>query len=224
MTAWPWPSSESTVKVIAAFVAALQAVEDVVKTKRVNAGAMNYSYADLDTVLEASKPVLTANDLAVAQAASGEGVHAILMHTTGEWLSFPPYQVHTQQNTPQGQGSALTYARRYQMLALLGIATEDDDGTAASKKPKAAATRPGNVSATGEIVPPRTTRLALNGDKATPAQIRMAGALFNGRGWTERDERLARTADLIGRTIGSWDELSKAEMGDMLDKLKAAES
>ena len=134
MSAWPWSSSDATGKVIAAFVTALQGVEDVARTKTVNAGQMRYSYAGLDAVLEAAKPMLTANGLAVTQAATVEGVHAVVMHETGEWLSFPPLQVSTQQNTPQGQGSALTYARRYQMLALLGIATEDDDGTAAAKK------------------------------------------------------------------------------------------
>ena len=36
---------------------------------------------------------------------------------------------------PQGYGSALTYARRYSLMAACGIAPEDDDGNAASKKP-----------------------------------------------------------------------------------------
>ena len=56
VSAWPWPSSDATGKVIAAFVTALQGVEDVARTKTVNAGQMRYSYADLDAVLEAAKP------------------------------------------------------------------------------------------------------------------------------------------------------------------------
>ncbi len=37
---------------------------------------------------------------------------------------------------PQSMGSAITYARRYAYMAILGIAAEDDDGNAASRKPK----------------------------------------------------------------------------------------
>lgn len=209
MSAWPWASSESTGKVIAAFVAALQGVEDVARTKTVNAGNMRYNYADLDAVLEAAKPTLTAQGLAVTQAASGEGVHAVVMHVTGEWLSFPPLQVSTQQNTPQGQGSALTYARRYQMLALLGIATEDDDGSAAAKPKKA----------TRAVAPPAEPA---NADRPTERQTKMAMALFSEHGLGEKPERLAYTSDVLGRTVTSWSEVSKAEAGKVIDSLDKA--
>jgi hypothetical protein len=43
---------------------------------------------------------------------------------------------------PQGYGSALTYARRYSLMAACGIAPEDDDGNAASKPRKPAAQEP----------------------------------------------------------------------------------
>lgn len=129
---WAWPSSDSTTKVIPAFVNALQAVADVTKDKKVNAGQMNYTYADLAAVLDAVKPVLTPNGLAITQAATNQGVSTVLLHASGEWLSFPPLEVRTGQNTPQAQGSALTYARRYSLLAALNVATEDDDGQAAA--------------------------------------------------------------------------------------------
>lgn len=137
MTAWPWDSSEQTDKVIPAFVAALQCVQDVAKNKRAQMGnAGSYAYADLDATLDAIKPELTAKGLALTQPPSAEGVHAILMHSSGQWLSFPPLSVTTTQSTPQAQGSALSYARRYQQTALLNIATEDDDGKAAAKPPR----------------------------------------------------------------------------------------
>lgn len=222
-SAWPWPSSETTGKVVAAFVAALQGVEDVVKSKRVDAGAMRYSYADLDAVLEAAKPQLHTNGLAVTQAATDTGVYAVVLHVTGEWLSFPPLHVTTAQNTPQGQGSAITYARRYQLLALLGIATEDDDGQQAGRAPrKAAAQRPANVTPDGEIQRPHPPARNVNatGDKPSPAQIRMAGALFNGRGWTDDDTRHRETSRMVGRNVDSWNDLSKGEMSAMLDVLR----
>jgi len=209
MSAWPWPSSDATGKVIAAFVTALQGVEDVARTKTVNAGQMRYSYADLDAVLEAAKPMLTANGLAVTQAATVEGVHAVVMHETGEWLSFPPLQVSTQQNTPQGQGSALTYARRYQMLALLGIATEDDDGTAAGKKPKASTTRPQPAHAATSTT-----------DAPSDAQTKKAMALFGEIGVHERNERLALTSAYLGRDVATWKDVTRSEAAVVIDKLE----
>lgn len=150
MSAWPWPSSESTGEVIPAFVAALQSAEDVIRNKKADietktGSKVRYNYADLDAVLEQIKPVLFKHGLAVTQAASNAGVQTVLMHTSAEWLSFPALEVKTGQATPQAHGSALTYARRYSILAALNIATEDDDGKAAGapapKPVKTAATR-----------------------------------------------------------------------------------
>lgn len=138
MSAWPWPSSDSTGEIIPAFVGALQTFDGVTKARRVNIpgkdgkqGA-NYAYADLGDVLDVVKPVLEAAGLAITQAAADDGVHTLLLHTSGEWVSWPPLTVRTGQNTPQAQGSALTYSRRYSILAALNLATEDDDGQAAA--------------------------------------------------------------------------------------------
>lgn len=95
------------------------------------------SYADLATVSKAVFPVLTKHGLSISQITEGEGsVTTILMHTSGEWisgtLSLKPVKVD-----PQGIGSAITYARRYALSAICGLATEDDDdGNAGSEKPR----------------------------------------------------------------------------------------
>lgn len=134
MSAWPWPSSEATDKIIPAFVAALQAMPDITKDRKVNMGQgkANYSYADLAAVHDAVKPLLSDAGLAITQAAGNEGVTSVVLHTSGQWISFPALEVRTGQNTPQAHGSALTYARRYALLAALNVATEDDDGQAAA--------------------------------------------------------------------------------------------
>jgi len=212
MSAWPWPSSDATGTVIPAFVAALQSVEDVARNKRAEielktGGKVRYGYADLDAVLEAVKPVLTTNGLAVTQPAATDGVHSILLHSSGEWLAFPPLLVTAGQATPQAQGSAISYGRRYQMLALLGIATEDDDGSAASKKPKAAAT-------------PAPTTPRANGDDPTPAQTKKAMALFGEIGVHERNERLALTSAYLGRDVATWKDVTRSEAAAVIDKLE----
>lgn len=96
------------------------------------------SYADLNSVWDACRELLTSNGLAVAQmnlpTENGVIVETMLMHTSGEWISgelFLPLAKHD----PQGVGSALTYGRRYGLAAMVGIVADvDDDGNHASGK------------------------------------------------------------------------------------------
>jgi hypothetical protein len=59
----------------------------------------------------------------------------MLMHSSGEWISGV-LEIKPVKTDPQGIGSALTYARRYGLMAMIGIAPEDDDGNAASQSNK----------------------------------------------------------------------------------------
>jgi hypothetical protein len=54
----------------------------------------------------------------------------MVTHSSGQWFRSS-YPVRPVQATPQGLGSAITYARRYALMAMVGIAPEDDDGEAA---------------------------------------------------------------------------------------------
>lgn len=93
--------------------------------------AFKSAYATLPQVLEAVLPTLTEVGLCFVQFPDGESLTTRLMHTSGEWMQAS-YALKPVQNTPQASGSALTYARRYALLAVLGLGTEDDDGLAAS--------------------------------------------------------------------------------------------
>lgn len=94
-------------------------------------------YADLSAVRDAIYPVFTKHGLSIIQAPttdefSGFALETRVMHESGEELiySFPlPSDV----NKMQAIGSAISYARRYTLSALAGIASEeDDDGNAAT--------------------------------------------------------------------------------------------
>jgi len=52
------------------------------------------------------------------------------MHTSGEFLTHKPTRLPVGMDA-QKTGSAITYARRYSLMAALGLATEDDDGASA---------------------------------------------------------------------------------------------
>lgn len=93
------------------------------------------NYADLASVSDACRKELAINGLAVSQLPEMRGgrlvLSYILMHSSGEWLCGE-IEMNPVKSDPQGIGSAITYARRYSLAAIVGIATEDDDGNAAS--------------------------------------------------------------------------------------------
>lgn len=106
-------------------------------------GSYSYTYADLADVIEATRKPLADNGLSCCQIISYDGQALLLttqlQHASGEWLrSTYPLPLHQR---PQDQGSAITYARRYALCALLGIAAEDDDDGAAAQAAKPAPAR-----------------------------------------------------------------------------------
>ena len=94
-------------------------------------------YADLSACVEAVIDALNNNGIALIQrnieCESGVCVETVFVHESGESLSSGPLHVPAAKQDPQGYGSALTYARRYSLMAACGIAPEDDDGNAGSK-------------------------------------------------------------------------------------------
>jgi hypothetical protein len=94
-------------------------------------------YANLASVWEAVRAPMTKNGLCVVQSMEiiGEQVILIstLMHSSGQWIKST-IPVINAQKTSQGQGSGITYARRYALAALVGCVQDDDDGEAAMPK------------------------------------------------------------------------------------------
>jgi hypothetical protein len=95
------------------------------------------SYSSLVSVIDAIRPHLAGNGLAFIQkthdAEGGVCVETVLIHESGQELSFGRLFVPATKQDAQGYGSALSYAKRYSLQAGLGIASEDDDGNAAVK-------------------------------------------------------------------------------------------
>jgi hypothetical protein len=95
-------------------------------------------YADLAACVEAVMDGLNSNGIALVQqlteSDTGVIVETVFIHESGEMLNCGKLHVPAVKHDPQGYGSALTYARRYSLMAACGIAPEDDDGNAASRK------------------------------------------------------------------------------------------
>src|SRR5271170_2431517 len=90
------------------------------------------SYADLGSVWDAARPVLSKYGLCVMQTTElvAEGARIVMVttlaHTSGQWMkSYLP--LNPSKNDSQGVGAALTYLRRYSLSAIVGVVCDDDD-------------------------------------------------------------------------------------------------
>jgi hypothetical protein len=96
-------------------------------------------YADLSACVEAVIDALNDNGIALTQQVhecdNGVIVETVFIHESGATMSCGRLHVPATKQDAQGYGSALTYARRYSLMAACGIAPEDDDGNAASRRP-----------------------------------------------------------------------------------------
>ena len=100
-----------------------------------------YNYADLGSILDQVRPILKKNGLSVVQLPiSGDnksvGVSTLLAHSSGQWIEqeyFMAIPENKRNSIAQNIGSAITYARRYALASVLGIAQTDNDASAESK-------------------------------------------------------------------------------------------
>lgn len=208
MAMTPWESSEETAELVGALARALQDMPTVKKNRTAETGKFSYSYADLASIIETVRPTLKQQGLAIVQSAVGAGeVQTTVLHSSGQWLSFPPLSMPPTQGTPQAVGSALSFARRYSLLALLGLAPDDDDdGTAASKAPADA--------------PPPPTHPGPRGGKAiTEKQKQVLGIRLRANGYGDRQAGLDFIAEHAGRRVESSKDLTAAEASKVLDAL-----
>lgn len=104
-----------------------QQIENPAKKKN---GVHNAKYADLDEVINCSKKVLANHGFTIIQyplTNDGKiGVETMLMHESGEYIKGS-FCVPFNNNDPQKVGGAITYYRRYSLVAMLNLVGENDD-------------------------------------------------------------------------------------------------
>lgn len=126
-------------------IKALLKVQEEIKNPKKTEENPSYKskYAPLDQILNEVRVLLSKHGLVMIQDTGGDDegnvvVSTTLLHESGGWIQTSPLIVKPTARkasaTPQEMGSAITYARRYQLMSLLGIAgeDEDDDGERAS--------------------------------------------------------------------------------------------
>lgn len=123
-----------TINELAAALSKAQGEFESAKKDRANP-FFKSKYADLASVLDATREAMAKNGLSFSQVPTrGDGdkitLTTMIMHSSGQWISGD-YPVIVTKMDAQGLGSGITYARRYALQAMLGVSADDDDGEAA---------------------------------------------------------------------------------------------
>src|SRR5205807_5340618 len=135
----PMPRSSESVAALASALAKAQAelvnpeksLTASIRTSRPGEGERSFRYAPLSSGLDIVRKTLGQHEIATVQTTAIEGgvvnLTTMLAHASGEWIAsdWPVCPVAETAN-PQRMGAALTYARRYALFTLVGIAGEDD--------------------------------------------------------------------------------------------------
>ena len=127
-------TSETISKIAPSFLAAQKAIGKAKKNRTAHGLKFDYDYTTITQAFDTCIPALHDNDISVLQPSRIEDgnniIETILLHSCGEWLSSE-LSIKSEKQTPQGEGSALTYCRRYSLTAMVGLCPEDDDGAGA---------------------------------------------------------------------------------------------
>lgn len=204
----------------AALIAIQAALPPVGKTEEAQAGNRTYRYADLAAIHAAVLPVLAAHGLAWTTRPTLVGELFVLdyelRHIAGTMITGR-YPLPSPAASSQALGSAITYARRYALCAVLGItpAGDDDDGAEAAAATIGSAWRPPANPSTrkaerhradrkGPLPDDQWTTPPYEGTDAekipgssTPDQHRRIGMLFGKLGCTDRADRLATSMSIL---------------------------
>ncbi len=146
--------SENIADLVKALVSAQGKIDDAVKS-RTNPH-FKQTYADLSAVREAIRKPLSDAGIAYVQlprvdlANNSVEIETILYHISGQFIS-EILVIPLLQRTAQAIGGAITYARRYSLMSIVGLAADDDDGNVASQGPPYQAAPPHDPE-TGEIM------------------------------------------------------------------------
>jgi hypothetical protein len=104
--------------------------DQIAKVPTKSGSEYTYKYADLSDIWDKIRGPLADNGLAVIQMPTTmqnePALTTVLAHESGEWVE-DTMKLPIMQETPQGHGSAITYARRYSLCSVLGIVADSDN-------------------------------------------------------------------------------------------------
>lgn len=102
----------------------------MVKDNKVSFGSTKYSYFDINQVLEKLQPLLEKEKIVLTQPLDGDSLSTVIYDLESDEKLYSAIKLPSDVK-PQDMGSAITYYRRYSIISLFALQTEDDDGAVA---------------------------------------------------------------------------------------------
>ena len=182
-------------------------------------------YADIAAVYEAIRETLPKHGLAVSQMVlphdSKARVRTLLMHKSGQWIASECLMPIDGRGGPQGMGSAITYARRYSLSAIVGVVSEDDDDAEAAQGYQQGRPRQQYQQRQQAQQQPRQEQ---SENAMTSAQSKALMAHLTKKHGKDRNAYLADLSAFFGREIKSSRELTKVDVQKYLDSIFKGEN
>lgn len=100
-----------------------------------NKEAFKYKYLEYDQIMEKALPVLEEHDFLLYHQVLGNRVRTVIVDLLNENAEYDSFIDMGNDLNPQEAGSAITYFKRYNVVALLNLVTEDDNDGARSSRP-----------------------------------------------------------------------------------------
>ena len=142
-------TSDSIAELLTALSLFQGKVKNPSNSKTVSGGKFSYKYSPLDEILNLVRPILAEEGLSIMQFPITEngmvGVRTLLGHKSGQYIESESVMLPLEKQSAQGVGSGYTYARRYSLSAMLGIASEDDDDATSIEPPQGQQGQEANV-------------------------------------------------------------------------------
>jgi hypothetical protein len=186
-------------------------------------------YVDLAGAWDACREALWGAGLTVVQFPRVDAVGGLVLvtrleHTSGEFREGAYPLLPTKSNDPQSLGAAMTYARRYCLMAITGLAPEDDDGNKASgKTAPATATKPATAQPAAEKTWMKRLQAAVQKLELGKADADERGLKGKDREDLVRTKRLEYLAWCSGRVVASTTELTDAEASVVIRRAEQGE-
>lgn len=202
-------------------------VKNPLKSQEVDTGKYRYSFAPLDEILAAVRPLLAKRGLSVLQELSTDqdgniGCGTLIMHESGEWIAFSPFFVPGGADAP-AHGSAASYARRYSLLAALSLSAGHDEDAAPPTTTRSAKTRsaPRRTSRGGEVMVTerQMAKIAAEAAALGVSDVQL-GKTMKSRYSVETSGELTRdqASDLIARMMRKREEQEAADAPENIDR------
>lgn len=215
------PRSSDSVAALASALAKAQAalvnpeksLTAILRTGRPGAGERSFRYAPLSSGLDIVRKTLGQHEIATVQTTAIDPVAGMvnltttLAHSSGEWIASDwPVCPLAETANPQRMGAALTYARRYALFTLVGIAGEDDLDAPNVGEGSPAPSPVGPRSPEPHSIPPRPAgRTPGNGHFRRGTEGARTATLDPGQSAAIRDRLLAEIAQLLsGEQAADW--------------------